>query len=64
MKLSNLKNRSRTSALRLLEKQLASGVKPLRVDGKTTKETTELTDKDKSRIQKEIEILKSRVVLS
>lgn len=63
MKLSNPKNRSRQSALNLLEKQLSSGVKPLKVDGKTTNETTPLTDGDKNRINKEIERLKSRIVL-
>ena len=43
---------------------MSSGVKPLKVDGKTTNETIPLTDGDKNRINKEIEKLKSRIVLS
>jgi len=46
----------RTSALHRLQEQLKRGSKP----SKETKEQIPLTDKDKTRIEKEISILKSR----
>jgi hypothetical protein len=47
----------REKALSRLKTQLASGVKPEKVDGKTTKNTISLDDSDKRRIEKEIAIL-------
>ena len=51
----------REGALARLEAQLKSGKKPEKVDGKETGKKVELTDKDKTRIQKEITTLKERV---
>lgn len=63
MKHSNLKNRARRSALTLLESQLKSGTKPAKDEnGKTTSELIPLTDSNKNRIEREISILKSRIV--
>lgn len=47
----------RTRTLKMLESQLKRGSKP----DKETKELIPLTDKDKQRIQKEIETLKERI---
>lgn len=63
MKPSNPKNGARISALNLLEKQLKNGTKPAKIDGKTTNTQIPLTEKDISRIKKEIDILKSKIVL-
>lgn len=52
-------NRRRKSALNLLEAQLKSGVKP--VKGSHT-ETEKLTEKDISRINREISILKAKII--
>jgi hypothetical protein len=53
------------SALERLELQLKSGVKTIKESQKNVfvefKGTESLTDKDRNRIQKEIQILKSRV---
>lgn len=61
------KKRSRKT-LERLEAQLASGVKPARVPFekhgrtyRTTDSTVPLSDKDKERLGKQIETLKSRV---
>jgi hypothetical protein len=57
------KQRRQISALERLEKQLLSGVKIqtiLDVNGKSTI-TVELSDKDITRIKKEIQTLKSRI---
>ena len=62
MKTSNPKNSQRIAALSLLETQLSAGTKPAKVDGRTTKDMIPLTDSDKSRIKKEIDILRSRIV--
>ena len=51
----------RTSALKLLEAQLKSGVKPEKINGKTTTNMIPLTDIDRRRIDKNIEVLKSRL---
>jgi len=44
-------------ALERLSMQLSSGVKPKKVNGKTTGDLIPLTDQDKQRITKEIRIL-------
>lgn len=63
MKHSNLKNRSRISALGLLEKQLKSGTKPAKDEnGRTTQEQIPLTESNRNRIEREISVLKSRIV--
>ena len=50
----------RKSALDRLTKQLEVGVKPEKVNGKTTNNQISLTDKDRKRIEKEIEILSNK----
>jgi len=47
----------RNSAKTMLEAQLKRGTKPEKVNGKTTNNIVQLTDGDKKRIQREIEIL-------
>jgi len=49
--------RRRKNAKIVLEEQLVRGTKPEKVDGKTTSKMVTLTDKDKTRINKEIDIL-------
>lgn len=58
-----MKQTRRTNALKRLEKQLASGVKPLESARLQSgpRIMQELTPKDKERIKKEIDILKDRV---
>lgn len=51
----------RQGALARLEAQLKSGKKFEKVEGKETGKKIELSDKDKTRIQKEITTLKNRV---
>lgn len=51
----------RRSALALFEKQLKRSTKPEKVDGKTTTNVIPLTEADKKRINKEIEILNKRI---
>ncbi len=53
------KNRRRISALNLLEKQLISGVKTIK--GSFT-EVTSLLPEDVTRIKKQIEILKKKII--
>lgn len=62
MKPNTPKNNQRIVALTLLETQLAAGTKPAKVEGRTTKDLVPLTDTDRTRIKKEIETLKSRIV--
>jgi hypothetical protein len=62
MNISNPKNRSRLAAFNYLKAQLASGKKPLKKEGKTTKEMVDLTETDKKRIEAELEILQKRIV--
>ena len=50
------------SVIERLEAQLKSGKKPLKVDGQTTYQITDLTEGDTKRIKKEIEVLKKAVV--
>jgi len=50
------------SVIERLETQLKSGKKPLKVDGQTTDQITDLTEGDTKRIKKEIEVLKKAVV--
>jgi hypothetical protein len=45
----------RASAKNLLEEQLTRGTKPEKINGKTTSNMIPLTEKDKSRISREIE---------
>ncbi len=49
------------NALDRLQNQLNKGTKPLKENGKTTSEVVQLSEKDKSRINKEIEILTSKI---
>ena len=56
-----MRRERREGALARLEAQLKSGKKPEKNDGKETSKKVELTDKDKTRINKEITILKERV---
>lgn len=51
----------RASVIKRLEAQLKSGVKPVKVDGRTRQETVELTETDVKRIRKEIETLNKRI---
>ena len=51
----------RTGALDRLEKQLKSGKKPLKVEGRTTSQLTELSDGDVKRIKTQIDVLKKRI---
>jgi hypothetical protein len=53
------KNRRRISALSLLEKQLVSGVKPIK---KQLGKTTPLLDADKARIAREVSRLKAKII--
>lgn len=53
------KNRRRVSALSLLEKQMISGVKPIK---KQIGKTTPLLDADKARIAREISRLKAKII--
>ena len=46
-------------ALEGLQRQLQVGTKPEKIEGKTTGKQVPLTDKDKIRIEKEINILSS-----
>ena len=50
----------KTRALVRLEAQLKSGVKPEKVNGKTTQKQIPLNDSDKKRLGKVVETLKSR----
>ena len=52
----NVENR-RKNANTVLEEQLKRGTKPEKVNGKTTSTMVPLTEGDKKRINKEIEIL-------
>jgi len=47
----------RERALKMLQEQLKRGTKPEKFGGKTTSNMVSLTDKDKTRINKEIENL-------
>lgn len=51
------KNLRRQSVLEKLKEQLSNNVKPLKVNGKTTGDSVELSEKDKTRISAEIDIL-------
>jgi len=53
-----MKQRRREATLTRLESQLSSGVKPEKVNNKTTQNTVNLTEVDIKRIQKEISTLK------
>ena len=55
------KKRRQRSALEQREAQLKSGTKPEKVDGRTTNKQIELTDSDRTRIKKEIEVLQKKV---
>ena len=49
----------RVRVIKRLENQLLTGFKPVKEDGKMS--TAPLTDKDRDRIKKEIETLKTRL---
>jgi len=51
----------RRSALTLFDEQLKRGTKPEKVEGKTTAKMIPLTEIDKKRINKEIEILNKKL---
>ena len=53
----NNKEQRQQSALARLQQQLQVGTKPEKIDGKTTGKQVPLTDKDKVRIEREIETL-------
>lgn len=55
--MSVLSERRRKNAKIVLEEQLVRGTKPEKVNGKTTSTMIPLTEGDKKRINKEIEIL-------
>ena len=55
--MSVLVERRRKNAKTVLEEQLVRGTKPEKVNGKTTSKMIPLTEGDKKRINKEIEIL-------
>jgi hypothetical protein len=57
--MSKLIERRRNNAKTVLEAQLLKGTKPEKVNRKTTSKTIPLTEGDKTRIKKEIEILNS-----
>ena len=52
----------RKNALERLQTQLEQGVKPVKVNGRTTNETTSLLESDKIRIQKQIEKLSQKII--
>lgn len=56
-----MKHERRAGALARLESQQSSGVKPEKIDGKTTGKMVKFTEKDTKRIEREITILKKRV---
>ena len=53
----NNKEQRQQSALARLQQQLQVGTKPEKIEGKTTGNQVPLTDKDKVRIEREIESL-------
>ena len=53
------KEERQQSALARLQQQLQVGTKPEKINGRTTGNQVPLTDKDKVRIEKEINILSS-----
>ena len=55
--MSVLVERRRKNAKIVLEEQLVRGTKPEKINGKTTSKMIPLTEGDKKRINKEIEIL-------
>lgn len=57
--MSQLIERRRNNAKAVLEAQLLRGTKPEKVNKKTTNKMIPLTEGDKTRIKKEIEILNS-----
>lgn len=55
-------NSRKKAALKRLIEQLAKGQKPAKIDGKTVNtHFVLLTDKDKTRIQREIDVLKEKL---
>jgi hypothetical protein len=50
----------RQSAYKLLEEELQRGTKPEKINGKTTKNMISLTEKDRVRIQSEMDTLTKR----
>lgn len=60
MKGKQFKQLRRENAKKYLEKQLAGGHKPEKVDGKSTNKSIPLTEGDKKRINREIEALSTK----
>jgi hypothetical protein len=60
--MADISNR-RKNVVSRLQAQLQKGTKPLKVDGKTVPGTTQLSDKDRQRIEKEIENLSKKLIL-
>jgi hypothetical protein len=60
--MADISNRRKNTVDRL-RSQLAKGTKPLKVEGRTTSSTTQLSDKDRQRIEKEIENLSKKLIL-
>ena len=56
------KKRRQVSALEQREAQLKKGTKPEKINGRTTNKQIPLTDTDKTRIKKEIEVLEKRII--
>lgn len=64
IKVDSKLNIRRVKALQRLEAQIKSGVKPLKLDGKTTNKTENLNEKDLKKIESQIATLKERIVKS
>lgn len=60
--MADISNR-RKNVISRLQKQLEKGTKPLKVDGRTLPGSTQLSDKDRQRIEKEIENLSKKLIL-
>lgn len=58
---AGIKKRQR-SALEIIKAQLEKGTKPEKVEGRTTNKQIELSDGNKTRMKKEIEVLEKRLV--
>jgi len=56
------KKRRQRSALEIRQAQLEKGMKFEKIDGRTTNKQIPLTDGDRTRMKKEIEVLEKRLV--
>jgi HAMP domain-containing protein len=59
--MTSKQRKRKISALERLKKQLKSGVKPKKVDGKTTNKNVELSESDVKRIENQINVLEKKV---